>query len=97
MRNLTLLFAAALIAGLAWAQSATSETSAPQATQAEVYAHVRGDGECLGARTMMRTGVGEGDQTMRQRMLQSGEGKHAKGERAGGVGRRMQQRLHVVN
>lgn len=92
MRTSLILLAAALVAGLAWAQPfGPNEGRGPVARAVQVRAQVlaKGDGECIGAetKTMTRTGRGEGGQAMLQR--QAADGQHRAGpkgaqRRAGG-------------
>jgi hypothetical protein len=84
MRTLAILLAAALIAGLAWAQPfGPNEGRGPvgQAKQIEAQVQVQAsaDVDCDGEPTMTRTGQGEGDQAMLQRQLKSADGQHAAG------------------
>ena len=78
----TLLLAAVLIAGLAWAQPfGPNQGRGPtaRATQVEAQVQVRADGDCIGAETMTRTGRGDGGQAMLQRQLKAADGQHAQG------------------
>ncbi|MFN2323005.1 MAG: hypothetical protein ABR510_08640 [Trueperaceae bacterium] len=78
----TLLLAAVVIAGLAWAQPfGPNQGRGPiaQAVQVEMQVQADADGECIGARTMTRTGRGEGGQAMVQRQLKAADGQHAQG------------------
>jgi hypothetical protein len=82
MRTTMFLLAAALIAGLAWAQPfGPNEGRGPvvQATRVEAQVLARADGDCIGAETMTRTGRGEGGQAMLQRQLKAADGQHAQG------------------
>ncbi len=82
MRTTMILLAAALIAGLAWAQPfGPNEGRGPvaQATQVEAQVLARGADDCIGAQTMTRTGRGEGGQAMLQRQLKAADGQHAQG------------------
>jgi hypothetical protein len=82
MRTLAILLAAALIAGLAWAQPfGPNEGRGPvgQAKQIEAQVQARADGDCTEAHTMTRTGQGEGGQAMLQRQLKAADGQHAAG------------------
>jgi hypothetical protein len=86
MRTIIVLVAAAAIAGLAWAQPfGPNEGRGPvaQAKQVQVQALVRADGDCTEAKTMTRTGQGEGGQAMLQRQLKAADGQHAAGPRGG--------------
>ena len=90
MRTTMFLLAAALIAGLAWAQPfGPNEGRGPvaQAKQVQAQVLVSADGECAGAQTMTRTGRGEGGQAMLQRQLKAADGQFAqgpKGQQRGG-------------
>ena len=82
MRSIMILATAALLAGFVMAQPfGPNEGRGPVGTAERVEAHVqvRGDGECVGAETMTRTGRGEGGQAMLQRQLKAADGQHAKG------------------
>jgi hypothetical protein len=82
MRTTMFLLAAALIAGLAWAQPfGPNEGRGPvaQVTRVEAQVLARADGDCIGAKTMTRTGRGEGGQAMLQRQLKAADGQHAQG------------------
>jgi len=82
MRTTILFLAAALIAGLAWAQPfGPNQGRGPvaQAVQVEAQVQARADGDCIGAKTMTRTGRGEGGQAMLQRRLKAADGQHAQG------------------
>ena len=86
MRTIIILVTAAAIAGLAWAQPfGPNEGRGPvaQAKQVQAQVLVRADGTCLGARTMTRTGRGEGGQAMLQRQLKAADGQHALGPKGG--------------
>jgi len=82
MRTTMFLLAAALIAGLAWAQPfGPNEGRGPvaQAKQVEAQVLARGDDDCIGEPVMTRTGRGEGGQAMLQRQLKAADGQHAQG------------------
>ena len=86
MRTIIILATAAAIAGLAWAQPfGPNEGRGPvaQAKQVQAQVLVRADGDCIEARTMTRTGRGEGGQAMLQRQLQAADGQHAVGPKGG--------------
>ncbi len=82
MRTIMILATTALLAGFVMAQPfGPNEGRGPVATAERVEAHVqvRGDGDCVGAKTMTRTGRGEGGQAMLQRQLKAADGQHATG------------------
>jgi hypothetical protein len=82
MRTIMILVGAAVIAGFAFAQPfGPNEGRGPVATAERVEARVqlRDDGDCVGAKTMTRTGRGEGGQAMLQRQLKAADGRHATG------------------
>ena len=93
MKGITLLLAAALIAGLAWAQPFAGEPgSGPkrlhQATQTQLQLHE--PGTCEGAMTQTRQGKGGGGMAMLQRQAQDGSGDAAQGPRGNGYRHRAQ-------
>lgn len=87
MRTISILIVAAAIIGFAWAQPfGPNEGRGPvaQATKVEAQVQASENGECIGARTMTRTGRGEGGQAMHQRQLKAADGQHARGPLGGG-------------
>jgi hypothetical protein len=87
MKNLTLLLAAALLAGLVWAQPFAGDAErGPKhlrhATEMQLQLHEAG--ECDGAMTQTRHGRGTGGMAMLQQQAQDGTGEHAHGPRGRG-------------
>ena len=88
MKTLTLLLAAALVAGLAWAQPFRDNAErGPQRLHqaAQIQTHLHGeDGECDGVMKQTRNGQGNGGMEMLQRQAMDGHGGHPKGPKGQG-------------